>query len=89
VVKSVSIPRTGKYDRQHFRFAQEWEMDLILKMEEVVSQIRRYVKNLVKAHASLISANKAIGLKAETIDIKHRLDLPKLSIADIKKGMAW
>ena len=88
MVKSVSIPRTGKYDRQHFRFAQEWEMDLILKMEEVVSQIRRYVKNLVKAHASLISANKAIGIETKTIDIKHRLDLPKLSMSDIKKGMA-
>ncbi|MEZ9060492.1 conjugative transfer protein MobI(A/C) [Vibrio pelagius] len=88
VVKSVAIPRSGKYEPQHFRFAEEWELELILQVEEVISLIRKYVRNLTKAHTSLICANKAIGIEFKTIDIKYRLDLPKLSIAEIKKGMA-
>lgn len=88
VVKSISLPKSLKYEKRQFAYAEDWELDLIIQIEEVVSKIRKYVRNLTKSHTNLIHASKSLGLEFNSIDIKHRIDLPKLSISEIKKGMS-
>ncbi|WP_028865263.1 conjugative transfer protein MobI(A/C) [Psychromonas aquimarina] len=85
LTKAIAIPRNGMYSKDKFKDASEWELALILELENILGPIRNQLKHLMKCHISLRNASKAIGEKFDAIDIKHRVEIPTASIKGFKE----
>ena len=84
VVKSISIPRSGKYQRSQFRKAQDWEMELIMAIEDSISSYRVQIKHLMKTHQSLMYLSKESSRPIEAVPMKKRVTKPNHSISNYK-----
>lgn len=73
VIKSIAIPKDGKYKRAQFKHAREWELEMIEEMEEVLYSHRSVVKNLMKSHFHLLAASKYSHEPLKSIPIKERV----------------
>jgi hypothetical protein len=85
VLKSISIPENGKYEKYQFKHAQDWELDIITGIEEAISPYRVQLKHLMKAHQSIIYAAKASNRPINPIPIKNRVEKQSHSIAKYKQ----
>lgn len=88
ITKPVSLGESDKVGSKKFPFAQDWEMELILNVEEQASKIRAQLKHLMKAHQSLTYAAKAAGISDfKPVPIKQRVTITKYSISEFKQKL--
>ncbi|CAH0543272.1 conjugative transfer protein MobI(A/C) [Vibrio marisflavi] len=85
--KAIAIPASGKYKATQFRYAEDWELQSILQMEDVLSNIRVKVKHLMKMHHLAIAVSNVDNNKLITIPIKERVELPPYSIKKFKEQL--
>jgi hypothetical protein len=86
--KAVSIPRSGKYTKANFGYAAEWEIRMILELEDQLAPIRVQLKHLMKSHQSIGYASKAIGKELKATHIKERVTPADFSISKFKTKMS-
>ena len=87
LIKSIAVPESGKYKASQFGKAQEWELLLVTRMEDALSEIRYQLKHLGKAHNAVVWASKRSKQKIKTIEIKHRVEKTNRSIKAIKESL--
>lgn len=87
VVKSIAIPENGKYKLSSFKYANEWEQEYISQIEDVLAPIRVQLKHLMKAHQSILYADKAGRKELTSIEIKDRVEVNSNSIQQFKKNI--
>ncbi|ELA9367431.1 hypothetical protein QUN99_003321 [Vibrio parahaemolyticus] len=87
LVDSITIPKDDRYKREQFKYAEEWELEIIEQMEEALWQHRRVVKNLMKSHRHLLEASKYGNEKLTTIPLKSRVGEYTESIKKFKEKL--
>ncbi|OEF08217.1 hypothetical protein A1QK_06485 [Vibrio genomosp. F10 str. 9ZD137] len=73
IAKPLAIPRSHCYSKSKFKHAELWELDLICKIEEVLYPIRVKKSALMKAHQTLLRANKLVGSSGNYSSSKERV----------------
>ncbi|PMP14078.1 hypothetical protein BCS93_04625 [Vibrio breoganii] len=87
LTKSISVPKTLRYPKSSFRYADDWELDLILEVEEGVHILRKKVSALMKAHQTMLNASKLDGDELVVSSCRERVQPTTKSIAEIKKSL--
>lgn len=88
VVDAVTIPKTNIHNMSQFKYAKEWELEIIKQIEEPLSSIRKQVKNLMNAHRAVIYADKADMFAQEKltkIKMADRVEVRKNTIKQFKE----
>jgi hypothetical protein len=87
---AVAIPRSGKYTRANFPHAPNWELDMIEELEELLAPIRNQLKNLMKAHYSIIYASRSLDDEdsLEGIPLSARVDTTQFSMSDYRNSIS-
>lgn len=85
--KSLSVPKNNQYSIAQFKYAEDWELDLIEEVEEGLSIVRKKVALLMKAHQSIIGAAKIDNEPLIVSSCKERVEVTTQSIAKIKESI--
>lgn len=88
LAKMISAPESGAYKKESFKHASEWELQLILNAEEYLAPVRNQLKNLLKAHRSILFAARAGGNKLTAVPIKNRVEKIQVSVQKLKKQLS-
>lgn len=92
ISKHIVLPKSGRYSISQFKYADDWELEIIEKVEENLCGVRNQVKHLMKAHQSLVWAAKCNGgvfhNAFETIPMKDRVEPTPYSVQEFKLRMS-
>lgn len=88
LAKMISVGANGFYGKEKFKNASEWELALIMNAEDQLGRIRNQLKNLVKAHTSILYAAKASGASIKGTPIKVRVEPINVTVSSIKKQLS-
>ncbi|NGZ66580.1 hypothetical protein G6Z92_06220 [Vibrio aestuarianus subsp. cardii] len=88
VTKSIAIPKDGKYKISQFKYANEWESNIISQMEEALWPIRNSTKHLMKAMINVRYGAKSSGITLDSIAISDRVSPTTQSIQAYKRRLS-
>jgi len=87
--KAIAIPRNGKYTKANFGYAAEWELNMIVELEDQLAPIRFQLKHLMKAHKSIWYAARGVANNdLKIVSIRERVTPPDFSISKFKEKMS-
>ena len=87
VVKSIPVPESCQYKKKNFPKAEDWELEIILMIEEGMASVRKQLKHLMKSHQSLTYAAKEKGQSLEVLPLRSRIEPRNISIKMFKNNL--
>ncbi|GAD91274.1 hypothetical protein VHA01S_080_00140 [Vibrio halioticoli NBRC 102217] len=85
--KSIAVPRNNIYSKSNFKYADDWEVELIEQVEFGLGPIRNKLKLLMKAHQNILLATKNDKTPLLALPCRERVNVTTRSIAKIKESL--